>query len=72
MTKLTTLTRDACKTKAREQMITKDEYSTNISEEYEYSYEKAERVSLPHKRMLGSIFSENKITKTNRRFKIST
>ena len=25
------------------------EYSTYISEEYEYSHEKAERVSLPHK-----------------------
>ena len=25
------------------------EYSKNISEEYEYSYEKVERVSLPHK-----------------------
>ena len=25
------------------------EYSTYISEEYEYSYEKVERVSLPHK-----------------------
>ena len=25
------------------------EYSTYISEEYDYSYEKVERVSLPHK-----------------------
>ena len=25
------------------------EYSTDISEEYEYSHEKEERVSLPHK-----------------------
>ena len=47
---------DAWKTRAKEKTITKDEYSTNISEEYEYSYEKAEHVSLPHERMLGSIF----------------
>ena len=68
-------TRDAWKIRAREQTITWKEYSTNISEEYEYSYEKVERVSLPHKRMLGSIFIQRmKITKTkpNRRFKIST
>ena len=29
--------------------ISKQEYSTNISEAQEYSNEKAERVSLPHK-----------------------
>ena len=29
--------------------VARQEYSTNISEEYKYSHEKAERVSLPHK-----------------------
>ena len=48
-------TRDAWKTRAREQTITKEEYSTNISEECEYSKEKAKHVSLPHKIILGSI-----------------
>ena len=29
--------------------VARQEYSTDISEEYEYSHEKVERVSLPHK-----------------------
>ena len=35
--------------KSRKLIVTKEEYSTDINEEYEYSHEKAERVSLPHK-----------------------
>ena len=37
------------KTRAKSIAIARQEYSTSISEEYEYSYEKAERVSLPIK-----------------------
>ena len=37
------------KNKSWKLTVTKQEYSTYISEEYEYSHEKAERVSLPHK-----------------------
>ena len=37
------------KNKSWKLIVTKQEYSTIISEEYEYSHEKAERVSLPHK-----------------------
>ena len=37
------------KNKSWKLKVTKQEYSTYISEEYEYSHEKAERASLPHK-----------------------
>ena len=37
------------KNKSWKLIVTKQEYSIDINEEYEYSYEKAERVSLPHK-----------------------
>ena len=37
------------KNKSWKLIVTKQEYSTHISEEYEYSYEKAEHVSLPDK-----------------------
>ena len=43
------MTRDAWKTRAESIAVARQEYSTDISEEYEYSHEKAERVSLPHK-----------------------
>ena len=46
---LTALTRDAWKTRAKNIAVARQKYSTYISEEYEYSHEKAERVSLPHK-----------------------
>ena len=46
---LTALTRDAWKTRAKNIEVARQEYSTDISEEYEYSHEKAVRVSLPHK-----------------------
>ena len=43
-------------------------YSTYISEEYEYSHEKAERVSLPHKNARIHLFktqlNKNKNTQT--------
>ena len=37
------------KTRAESIEVARQEYSTDISEEYEYSHEKAERVSLSHK-----------------------
>ena len=37
------------KNKSWKLIVTKQEYSTDISEEYEYSHEKVEHVSLPHK-----------------------
>ena len=37
------------KNKSWKLIVTKQEYSIDISEEYEYSHEKAERVYLPHK-----------------------
>ena len=37
------------KTRAGSIIVTKQVYSTYISEEYEYSHEKAKRVSLPQK-----------------------
>ena len=44
------------------------EYSTYISEEYEYSHEKAERVSLPHKntriQFIQTQLNKNKNTQT--------
>ena len=47
--------------------VAKEEYSTNISEEYEYSQEKAERVSVPKKRNARIYFIQTmKITKTNK------
>ena len=43
------------------------EYSTYISEEYEYSHEKAECVSLPHKNArIQFIQNKTKKTKTHR------
>ena len=36
------------KNKSWKLIVTKQEYSIDISEEYEYSHEKAERASLPH------------------------
>ena len=50
--------------------VARQDYSTSINEEYEYSHEKAERVSLPNKsaRIQSSLFtkqqSENKSTQT--------
>ena len=46
---LTALTRDAWKTRAKSIAVARQEYLTDISEEYEYSHEKAERVSLSQK-----------------------
>ena len=43
---LTALNKRCVKTGAKSIAVAKQEYSTNISEEYEYSHEKAERVSL--------------------------
>ena len=43
--------------------VARQEYSTNISEEYEYAYEKAERVSLPHKNARIQFTQKIKITK---------
>ena len=37
------------KNKSCKLIVTKQEYSTDISEEYKYSHEKAERVSLLYK-----------------------
>ena len=37
------------KKRARSIIVTKQEYSSDKSEEYEYSHGKVERVSLPHK-----------------------
>ena len=39
------------------------EYSTYISEEYEYSHEKAEHVSLPHKNARIQLIQKIKTTK---------
>ena len=36
------------KTRVESIAVARQEYSTDIREEYEYSHEKAERVSLPH------------------------
>ena len=41
------------KTRVKSTTVARQEYSIDISEEYEYSHEKVERVSL-HTRMLGS------------------
>ena len=46
---LTVLNKICTKTRAKSIVVARQEYSTDISEEYEYSHEKAERVSLPHK-----------------------
>jgi hypothetical protein len=47
-------------TGAKSIAIARQEYSTNISEEYEYSHEKAERVSLPHKPFIIANKTKNK------------
>ena len=48
--------------------VARQEYSTSISEEYEYSQEKAERVSLPSKnsrvQFIQNITKQNKNTQT--------
>ena len=68
---LTSLTRDARKTRAKSIAVAIQEYSTDIREEYKYSHEKAERVYLPHKnsriKFIQNITKQNK--KTHRRSK---
>ena len=68
-----TAQRDAWKTGGKSIAVARQEYSTNISEEYEYSYEKAERVSLPHKnariQLIQKIKTTKKKIKANRRSK---
>ena len=46
---LIALSKRCMKNRIKSIAVARQEYSTNISEEYEYSHEKAERVSLPHK-----------------------
>ena len=54
------------KNKSWKIIVNKQEYSTYISEEYEYSHEKEERVSLPHKnariQFIQNITKKNKNT----------
>ena len=56
------------KTRAKSIAVARQEYSTDISEEYEYSHEKVERVSLPHKnsriQFIQTQLNKNKNTQT--------
>jgi hypothetical protein len=52
---------------AKSNAIARQEYSTNISEEYEYSHEKAERVSLPHKPFITANKRKEKTTDAPRK-----
>ena len=51
------------KTRAKSIAVARQEYSTDISEEYKYSHEKAERVSLPHKNARIQFIQKMKIPK---------
>ena len=51
------------KNKSWKLIVTKQEYSTDINEEYEYSHEKAEHVSLPHKNAPKHIDAPSKVLK---------